>query len=27
MFMWPLLTFGWNLFLETCLDERFARIM
>ena len=27
MFMWPLLTFGWGLFLETCLDERFARIM
>jgi hypothetical protein len=26
-FMWPLLTFGWNLFLETCLDPRFARIM
>ncbi len=27
MFMWPLLTFGWELFLETCLDERFDRIM
>lgn len=27
MFMWPLLTFGWELFLETCLDERFERIM
>ena len=27
MFMWPLLTFGWELFLQTCLDERFARIM
>ena len=27
MFMWPLLTFGWELFLETCLDPRFARIM
>jgi len=26
-FMWPLLTFGWNLFLETCLDPRFERIM
>ena len=26
MFMWPLLTFGWELFLETCLDPRFARI-
>lgn len=27
MFMWPLLTFGWQLFLEACLDPRFARIM
>jgi len=27
MFMWPLLTFGWKLFLETCLDPRFERIM
>ena len=27
MFMWPLLTFGWDLFLETCLDERFDRVM
>lgn len=27
MFMWPLLTFGWELFLQTCLDERFERIM
>ncbi|NLN78228.1 MAG: hypothetical protein GX141_04865 [Armatimonadetes bacterium] len=27
MFMWPLLTFGWELFLETCLDQRFERIM
>jgi len=27
MFMWPLLTFGWDLFLGTCLDARFARIM
>ena len=27
MFMWPMLTFGWELFLETCLDERFERIM
>ena len=27
MFMWPLLTFGWDLFLQCCLDERFARIM
>ncbi|MCY2931251.1 MAG: hypothetical protein NTV86_17535 [Planctomycetota bacterium] len=27
MFMWPLLTFGWELFLECCLDDRFERIM
>ncbi len=27
MFMWPMLTFGWELFLECCLDERFERIM
>ncbi len=27
MFMWPLLTFGWELFLETCLDDRFELIM
>jgi hypothetical protein len=27
MFMWPLLTFGWELFLETCLDPRFERVM
>ena len=27
MFMWPLLTFGWEMFLQTCLDECFARIM
>jgi len=27
IFMWPLLTFGWEMFLETCLDERFERIM
>ncbi len=27
MFMWPLLTFGWDLFLETCLDPRFERVM
>jgi len=26
-FMWPLLTFGWELFLEACLDPRFERIM
>lgn len=27
MFMWPLLTFGWELFLETCLLPEFDRIM
>jgi len=27
MFMWPLLTFGWELFLESCLDPRFERVM
>lgn len=27
MFMWPLLVFGWELFLECCLDARFERIM
>lgn len=27
MFMWPLLTFGWDLFLRCCLDDRFERIM
>ena len=27
MFMWPLLAFGWELFLECCLDPRFERIM
>jgi len=27
MFMWPLLTFGWERFLETCLDPEFERIM
>lgn len=27
MFMWPLLVFGWELFLQCCLDERFSRIM
>jgi hypothetical protein len=26
-FMWPLLTFGWELFLECSLDERFERVM
>ncbi len=27
MFMWPMLTFGWELFLECCLDDRFERVM
>ena len=27
IFMWPLLTFGWELFLECCLDPRFERVM
>lgn len=27
MFMWPLLVFGWELFLEACLDDRFERVM
>ena len=27
MFMWPLLTFGWDRFLEMCLEDRFERIM
>ena len=27
MFMWPLLTFGWELFLQCCMDSRFERIM
>ena len=27
MFMWPLLTFGWENFLACCLDPRFERIM
>lgn len=26
-FMWPLLTFGWDLFLQCCLDDRFERVM
>lgn len=26
-FMWPLLSFGWEMFLQCCLDERFERIM
>ena len=27
MFMWPLLTFGWDLFLQCALDKRFERVM
>jgi hypothetical protein len=27
MFMWPLLTFGWERFLEIALEDEFARIM
>ena len=27
MFMWPVLTFGWEMFLACCLDERFDHIM
>ena len=27
MFMWPLLSFGWELFMEACLDPRFERVM
>jgi hypothetical protein len=27
MFMWPLLVFGWELFMEACLDPRFDRVM
>lgn len=27
MFMWPLLTFGWELFMLTCLEDEFERIM
>lgn len=27
MFMWPLLVFGWELFMECCLDPRFDRVM
>ena len=26
-FMWPLLTFGWNWFLEACLLDEFAPVM
>ena len=27
MFMWPLLTFGWEMFMRCCLDDRFERVM
>jgi hypothetical protein len=27
MFMWPMLTFGWEMFLACCLDERFEPVM
>ena len=27
LFMWPLLTFGWELFMEACLLDEFARVM
>ena len=27
MFMWPMLTFGWDMFLNCCLDDEFERIM
>lgn len=27
LFMWPMLTFGWELFLETCMEDEFTRIM
>jgi hypothetical protein len=27
LFMWPMLTFGWELFLEVCLMDEFERIM
>jgi len=27
LFMWPMLTFGWEMFLATCLDERFESVM
>lgn len=26
-FMWPMLTFGWEMFMECCLDERFEPVM
>lgn len=27
LFMWPLLTFGWELFLQACLEDEFTRVM
>ena len=27
MFMWPMLTFGWEMFLACCTDERFEPVM
>ncbi len=27
LFMWPLLTFGWDMFLQICLEPEFDRIM
>jgi hypothetical protein len=27
MIMWPMLTFGWEMFLSTCLDEEFEPLM
>ena len=27
MIMWPMLTFGWEMFLTTCLDEEFEPVM
>jgi len=27
LFMWPLLTFGWEMFLDCCLEPEFERIM
>ena len=27
MFMWPMLTFGWEMFLATCLEDEFEPVM
>ncbi|HSV73204.1 MAG TPA: uroporphyrinogen decarboxylase family protein [Chthonomonadales bacterium] len=27
LFMWPLLTFGWELFMQACTDPRFERVL